>query len=196
MVKVCNKCIDGNYSLCHSMYFFWNDGVKYTCIFDKNNLIARIIKGVNIMKYIRLCNYCKNNRKDDDKWGSGYIGWVSENNYTCPFCQHELIDTILTSEEDDILIEVSRSASFYDAMIELKSKDIIEFNLKMAQFKSQVEQQKSSEQKNDVPRCPNCNSTNIKPISGLSRGASIAMLGIFSKKINKSFECKNCGYTW
>lgn len=46
------------------------------------------------------------------------------------------------------------------------------------------------------PKCPTCRSTNIKSISGLNRGASIAMFGIFSKKINKSFECKNCGYTW
>lgn len=44
--------------------------------------------------------------------------------------------------------------------------------------------------------CPMCNSANIKSISGLNRGLSIVMLGIFSKKINKSFECKNCGYTW
>lgn len=46
------------------------------------------------------------------------------------------------------------------------------------------------------PKCPTCGSANIKPLSGLNRGASIAVFGIFSKKINKSFECKNCGYTW
>ena len=27
-------------------------------------------------------------------------------------------------------------------------------------------------------------------------GASIAAFGIFSKKINKTFKCSNCGYTW
>lgn len=46
------------------------------------------------------------------------------------------------------------------------------------------------------PKCPTCSSYNVKFISGLNRGVSIAMLGIFSKKINKSFECKDCGYTW
>lgn len=46
------------------------------------------------------------------------------------------------------------------------------------------------------PKCPTCGSTNIKSISALNRGVSVAVLGIFSKKINKSFECKNCGYTW
>lgn len=46
------------------------------------------------------------------------------------------------------------------------------------------------------PKCPTCGSTNIKSISALNRGVSVAVLGIFSKKINKSFECRNCGYTW
>lgn len=46
------------------------------------------------------------------------------------------------------------------------------------------------------PKCPTCGSTNIKKISGIERGASIAAFGIFSKKINKTFKCNNCGYTW
>ncbi len=46
------------------------------------------------------------------------------------------------------------------------------------------------------PKCPTCGSTNIKSISALNCGVSVAVLGIFSKKINKSFECRNCGYTW
>ena len=46
------------------------------------------------------------------------------------------------------------------------------------------------------PKCPTCGSTDIKSISGLNRGVSVAVLGMFSKKINKSFECKHCGYTW
>ena len=46
------------------------------------------------------------------------------------------------------------------------------------------------------PECPTCHSKNVQRISGLERGASIAVLGLFSKKINKSFKCNNCGYTW
>lgn len=46
------------------------------------------------------------------------------------------------------------------------------------------------------PKCPHCNSTNIKPIGTGERIGSIAMLGMFSKKINKSFKCLDCKYTW
>ena len=48
----------------------------------------------------------------------------------------------------------------------------------------------------NTPKCPTCGSTNIEKIGGMERAGSIAMWGIFSKKINKTFKCKKCGYTW
>ena len=48
----------------------------------------------------------------------------------------------------------------------------------------------------NIPKCPTCSSTNIQRIGTGERAVSVAMLGIFSKKINKSFKCKHCGYTW
>lgn len=80
-------------------------------------------------------------------------------------------------------------------MIDLKEKDVIEYNLKLSQFKATTTQQESAKSDNK-PKCPHCKSTNIKSISVFNRGASIAMWGIFSKKINKSFECLDCKYTW
>ena len=53
-----------------------------------------------------------------------------------------------------------------------------------------------SNEKNCSPKCPTCGSANIKSISGTERAVSVMGLGLFSKKINKSFKCKNCGYTW
>ena len=46
------------------------------------------------------------------------------------------------------------------------------------------------------PKCPTCSSTNVQKIGTGERAVSVAVLGIFSKKINKSFKCNNCGYTW
>ena len=43
------------------------------------------------------------------------------------------------------------------------------------------------------PKCPTCNSTNIKKISGLSKAGSVAMFGIFSQKVKKQWHCNNCG---
>lgn len=135
--------------------------------------------------------------------------WVSDNKIEenkIHECGGELIPMELSHEDYITLCEATTSVKntdlrvnwdLYNAMVELKKNDIIEYNLKMSQFRNQVEQQKSSKTQNDTtPRCPHCKSTNIKSISVLDRGASIAMLGVFSKKINKSFECLNCKYTW
>lgn len=56
-------------------------------------------------------------------------------------------------------------------------------------------QQRPAQPPNQVT-CPFCNSNNIHKISGTERAASIIGLGIFSKKINKSFKCKKCGGTF
>ena len=46
------------------------------------------------------------------------------------------------------------------------------------------------------PKCPTCQSTNIRKMGGVERGVSSYAFGLFSKKINKTFKCQNCGYTW
>lgn len=44
--------------------------------------------------------------------------------------------------------------------------------------------------------CPTCGSTNTRKMGSIERGASILTFGIFSKKINKTFKCQNCGMTF
>ena len=48
----------------------------------------------------------------------------------------------------------------------------------------------------NMPKCPTCGSLNVRHISDGERAASVGFFGIFSKKINKTFKCGNCGYTW
>ncbi|MDE6208455.1 MAG: hypothetical protein K2M73_02140 [Lachnospiraceae bacterium] len=118
----------------------------------------------------------------------------------CPFCNSKLIDTGFPVDDFHLIGKASDwNRQVLDLMMELHENDPIEYQLKLNQFKLQNEQAEKIEEQERVrrmPHCPHCNSTDIKSISGLSRGASIAMWGIFSNKINKSFECKSCGYTW
>ena len=44
--------------------------------------------------------------------------------------------------------------------------------------------------------CPSCKSTDVKRIDAIDRTVSVGLLGLGSKKIAKSFECRHCGYTW
>lgn len=55
-------------------------------------------------------------------------------------------------------------------------------------------QQKQSQ--SNIPKCPTCGSTNISKIGFGERMLSVGTFGLLSKKMNKTFKCKNCGYTW
>lgn len=44
--------------------------------------------------------------------------------------------------------------------------------------------------------CPNCRSTDVKRISATERAASVIGFGLLSKKINKTYKCNKCKYTW
>ncbi len=55
---------------------------------------------------------------------------------------------------------------------------------------------RSSSGSRDVPKCPTCQSTNIKKIGTLNRAVSVGIFGLASGKIGKTYKCSNCGATW
>lgn len=102
------------------------------------------------------------------------------------------------------LFEQNEQRLFDEIISKSPEFDINLYNNKDSIFQQKQQQQEVSifrgkailEEQSHQPECPTCHSKNIQRISGIERGASILGLGIFSKKINKSFKCKNCGYTW
>lgn len=46
------------------------------------------------------------------------------------------------------------------------------------------------------PKCPTCNSTNLKKISATSKVVNTAVFGLLGTKRFKQFHCNNCGYEW
>ena len=54
----------------------------------------------------------------------------------------------------------------------------------------------SSSSNVNIPKCPTCGSTNISKIGFGERMLSVGTFGLLSKKMNKTFKCKNCGMTW
>ena len=64
-------------------------------------------------------------------------------------------------------------------------------------FDAQQQNQSTSTQQHITQvTCPTCNSTNIRKIGAGERAASIIGLGLFSRKINKTWKCNDCGHTW
>lgn len=122
-----------------------------------------------------------------------------ENNI-CPFCKSQLINTMLTENDFDEIGEYSHyNRDLLLAMIELRQKDVIEFETKMQPFRQEAkrieeEQERRTREylaKKNLPRCPKCSSTNIA--TG-QRGYSLITGFIGSgKTVNR---CTNCGHKW
>lgn len=115
--------------------------------------------------------------------------------HTANNCNGELETLNISWDELSIIEDISTDKNFLQAMIDLKEKDIIEYNLKMSQFRTQVNQQKQQQESN-VPKCPTCQSINIKKISTTSKITSVAMWGLLSQKVKKTYHCNKCGYEW
>lgn len=158
---------------------------------------------------IKVCENCKYNKSFESQYNTkwepkqGYFIAFTPNDDICPYCKSNIKDSGIDYNEYKIISKISNDNAFLEAMIDLKQKDIIEYELKMGQFRNQVEQQKSIQnqqvqvkQESNVPKCPTCQSTNIRKIRAGERAASVLGLGIFSKKINKTWKCNNCGHTW
>lgn len=146
-------------------------------------------------------NYCKKcGRIIQNSWGEDVL--------KCDCCQcttypvpSELLDNDLDcffkddKTEQQFINEYIKTSPEFDQYLfnhrdEILAKQSAEFNAKMEHGKAILEEQSR------LPECPTCHSKNVQLISGIERGASIMGLGIFSKKINKSYKCKHCGYTW
>lgn len=129
-------------------------------------------------KYCKICGFVD---------GEGNID-------ICPICKS-------TDWEDADLIalkEISNDTDFLEAMIELKKKDPIEYQLKISQFKANLQQQESNKkvEEDNTLRCPTCNSTKVKKISATSKVVGASMFGLFSKTARSQFKCERCGYKW
>lgn len=132
---------------------------------------------------------------------------IIEDNLICDCCKSDIFPIpdkfligkskmIINEELKDQFIEkyVKSSPEFdqylFDHRDEILAKQSADFNAKMEHGRAILEEQ------SNIPKCPTCQSANIRKMSGLESGASIAMFGLFSRKINKTFKCNNCGYTW
>lgn len=50
--------------------------------------------------------------------------------------------------------------------------------------------------KENQPKCPTCNSSDIQKISTTSKVIGASLFGLLSKNVTSQFKCNNCGYKW
>lgn len=152
---------------------------------------------------VMYCPNCKKNNRLDmspqKRTPAAYLySYVNREENECPYCHCRLLPMNIDVFEYNTILDISGDPEFTQAMDDLKQKDPIEFQLKMSQFKTQLQQQESSKQteENNQPHCPTCGSTDIQKISGTKRWLSTGLFGLASSDIGKSMCCKKCGYKW
>lgn len=145
--------------------------------------------------HLKICPTCKKEKiKDAFSSSPGYIDYLYDSAEKCRY-GHPIIMTSMPDDDFTILSKISDSTDFYDAMIKLHDDDIIEYELKISQFRSQVQAKEAEEERKKAdeskPRCPKCGSTSI---TAGQKGYSIltGFLGS-NKTVNR---CSNCGHTW
>ena len=167
------------------------------------------------VKFCANCSENKNSLMADispqfEKFYAGFTVCFKQdsikNDTKCPMCGKEgLIDSGITENDlNDIGLVSNYNRQLLESMIKLHNKDIIEYELKMTQFRTQYERQQSlkqtqvqqSDQSDNRPKCPTCGSTNIRKISATSKAIGAIGFGLFSKTARSQYECLDCKYKW
>ena len=69
----------------------------------------------------------------------------------CPFCKSQLIDTLLTEDDFDAIGEYSNyNRDLLLAMIELRKKDVIEFETKMQPFRQDAKRREEEAERRRI----------------------------------------------
>lgn len=148
-----------------------------------------------LQKPLLICRKCINDKRDVP-WGfmtyRGFYNIYKEpKDMKCQECGNYLEKTKLNCGEYDELNKISHDQDFILSMIDLKEKDPIEYQLKLSQFKTAQVQQERVED-NNKPKCPYCNSSNLKRITTTAKAVNIAMFGLLGNKRKYQWHCNNC----
>lgn len=141
-------------------------------------------------------NVYKGNLKNAE-FARGYIGGWNRGLEKCPFCGGVVIDTNLPDSDFTIIRDISDyNRQFLESMIQLYNDDIIEYELKMSQFRTQydnkiamqVEAQQRQTQQSNTTTCPRCDNTSFTPM----KKKWSMWTGFATNQVE--LVCNNCGY--
>lgn len=141
---------------------------------------------------------------------------IIENRFEkCPICNNKF--TQLTNKESKVFLNLNGDQRIQWVENKIGHSIPYELNELRENYKNkkwqEIEQQKKDEQSIKLsdalehgkavldeqyrqPKCPTCQSTNLKNITVTSKVVNTAMFGIFGTKRHKTFHCNNCGYEW
>ena len=106
--------------------------------------------------------------------------------------EHGIVDTVSSSIPNQELQEHKEEVR-EELKVMLKDKSS---GRSVLNNKKSTQKIDSRETHQNIPKCPTCQSTNIKKISATSKATNAVLFGLFGNKRKKQFHCNNCGYEW
>ena len=141
---------------------------------------------------IKFCNNCYENHINDGMCNYGYFWCIKPGIQHCPICGNNLTNIDFPFEDLKILTSTTNNVRLYQLMIQLYNDNIIEYELKMSQFRTRYEQQQAAKQIQDeeknTTKCPRCGGTTFTP---MKKKWSI-WTGFATNQVE--LVCNNCGY--
>jgi len=128
--------------------------------------------------------------------------WFIDIEDRCYYCNSKMQSTEMTSDEWKNMTDKQKEQDYRNLIINKvftsQDFDINKWNDRARQEKkfNEIISSPLDYIHQNVPKCPTCGSTNLSKVGTGERVVSVGLLGLFSGKINKTFKCKNCGYTW
>ena len=159
-------------------------------------------------QYLTICDKCVDDMKNvaytsPMQFRGYFVTYKVPEDMICPKCKSKLRSTSMTIDDYKIIFATSHDTNFIQVMMDLKEKDIIEYQLKLSQFKAQIENNKQTQQQvqhqakiqkqieDNTVKCPRCGCTDI---GVTNRGHSLVWGFIGSGEARN--VCKKCGHKW
>lgn len=126
---------------------------------------------------------------------------VSEYADTCPNCgypikKHNSLKDIESIKCPICGIDNDKSILINNNMLcKVCGADLSDLDRLYDQIRIHKQEEERAKQSN-LPKCPTCQSTNIKKISATSKATNAVLFGLFGNKRKKQFHCNSCGYEW
>lgn len=110
----------------------------------------------------------------------------------CDKCDEELIDNEVYKKWNDN--QRNKYMKKYKSKYNSNSSSVTISKASMP-VQSALKTSLTNQQAN-IPTCPTCGSTNVRPISTTKKATGFVLVGVFSSNFGKNYECKNCKYKW
>ena len=125
----------------------------------------------------------------------------------CPHCNSQLEISDITYENYKSMPKVKKCKNCKRKYPKIFIKcpkcnqQLIKLSTENKQLDKQVNEikkeiQEYQENQSNIPKCPTCGSTNVRPITIAKKATGFVLAGVFSSNFGKNYECDNCKYKW